>query len=608
MQQPPVRDVDAPERRAYCGEVCPGLPGQEDKAQHELAEAQRRAVERAAGVSFPAGAAGERAQHGPGQAGAERERGSGRGGEQPGLRHERGEDERGDAGYGREAAPGAVQELEPVGEGEAAAQAAHDGEILPVAAHPAVLALEPGRGRGGEAVGELRGAHVAAAQQRALHGVMREDEVVREAGAAAHERNGVDYALAREAAPAREVHPDLAADAAVGVDAARSGHRARKAAALGGGELDAHARVYEPAAGYHAALPVEFRAVERVEHRAYELPRRAGQERRVRVEGEDVSRPAQAEGVAGEALELALPARHQPREGHERPALALVRLPDAVALILPARADKEIEAAGVLRVQAVHGRAHGLYYGGVAPGALDRGLGEVGEQGEEEVIAAAAARGAEGLQPPRQGGAVLLRGEHGADGADGPPLVRDAVLEREARQDARLNQAQQEGVEAVLGYFERGQQREQGREEPARYEPRRRRDERGGHERREGVERARALAARPPEGLREDPPADVRALWVAGMGLRELEDAPRAGALGYAAALREMREAAAIERAAALVHGGVYARGVAREDLPAEVAGLDELREVGAGERAQALDCGGDGLRARRAVEFPRDK
>ena len=92
------------------------------------------------------------------------------------------------------------------------------------------------------------------------------------------------------------------------------------------------------------------------------------------------------------------------------------------------------------------------------------------------------------------------------------------------------------------------------------------------------------------------------------MGLRELEDAPRAGALGYAAALREMREAAAVERAAALVHGGVYARGVAREDLPAEVAGLDELREVGAGERAQALDCGGDGLRARRAVEFPRDK
>ena len=175
--------------------------GRKTKRRHELAEAQRRAVERAAGVSFPAGAAGERAQHGPGQAGAERERGGGRGGEQPGLWHERGEDERGGAGYGREAAPGAVQELEPVGEGEAAAQAAHDGEILPVAAHPTVLALEPGRGRGGEAVGELGGAHVAAAQQRALHGVVREDEVVREAGAAAHERPGVDDALAREAPP-----------------------------------------------------------------------------------------------------------------------------------------------------------------------------------------------------------------------------------------------------------------------------------------------------------------------------------------------------------------------------------------------------------------------
>ena len=135
------------------------------------------------------------------------------------------------------------------------------------------------------------------------------------------------------------------------------------------------------------------------------------------------------------------------------PALALARLPDAVAPVLPAGADKEIEAAGVLFVQAVHGRAHGLYYGGVAPGALDRGLGEVGEQGEEEVIAAAAARGAEGLQPPREGGAVLLRGEHGADGADGPPLVRDAVLEREARQDARLNQAQQGGRRGRFSQF-----------------------------------------------------------------------------------------------------------------------------------------------------------
>ena len=68
-------------------------------------------------------------------------------------------------------------------------------------------------------------------------------------------------------------------------------------------------------------FPSNSGAVERVEHRAYELPRRAGQERRVRVEGEDVSRAAQAEGVAGEAFELALRARHQPREGHERPRL-----------------------------------------------------------------------------------------------------------------------------------------------------------------------------------------------------------------------------------------------------------------------------------------------
>ena len=157
-----------------------------------------------------------------------------------------------------------------------------------------MLALKVGKRRRWKTVSELCVAHVAAVQQRALYGVVREYQPFGQVRAALKQRRYIYNTFSGEAAAARQVHPDLAAGRAVGVHTARTRRHAGKVRALARGELHAHARVYDttplrdtPQAGLDPG------AVERVRHRANELARRAGQERGVRIQGENVLRTLQ---------------------------------------------------------------------------------------------------------------------------------------------------------------------------------------------------------------------------------------------------------------------------------------------------------------------------
>ena len=455
-------------------------------------------------MPLPAGAPREGARDVAGEAGAEAQRrrdarrGEARAREQKRERHGR------ESRRAHEAVPRAVDKPQLVRRAQAAAQPEEHGEVLPVAARPAVAALEKRRARRGEAVGEQAVAHIAAVQQRALHRVVGEDEVFRQVGAALEQGPDVQYALPREAAAAGEVHPDLASGGDVGVDAARPRRRAGEERPLARLELDAYARVDDAAARAHAAeAAVKLRAVERVEHRAYELARRAGQQAGVRVEGEDVFHAAEPGRLAGEDLQLVFPPGAEPCELQKRAALALVPAPDAVARRLPARAEKEIKAAAVFGVQPLDGPARRLDKRAVALKARRGGLGQVAEQPEAQFAAAVARGEAEFLKPRGEGGAVLRLSEDGGDDAERPPLARHALRELHARREPRRQGAQQRGVQRALHERAHGQEGEQRRPNAAGYEAQRGGDKRGQKRERRGPSEARAAPSRPSQRLAE---------------------------------------------------------------------------------------------------------
>ena len=588
LQKPPAGYEHPPERRARRGQVHPGLPGQEQQPEHHLTHAESRAVERPSRVPLPPRAPRERARDRPRQAGAERERRHCPRRVKP--RQQRRERYRRRRGHGDEAPAHAVEQLEPVGGRKAAPQPQQHGEVLPVAPYPAVLALEVRRGRGGEAVRQYGVAHVSAMQQRALHGVVREDEVLRQVGAARQQGVHVEYALPGEAAAAGEIHPHLAAGRAVGVDAAGTCHGAGEVRGLARGQLHAYARMYHPAPGDDGAVFAQLRAVERVQHGADELARRAGQDARIRIQSYNVARPGEGGGVAGEDFKLALPPGAQPCEGEQRAALALVRAPDPVAPGLPPLARKEVKAARILPVQAVYRPSGRFDRRGVGGGLAAFRLRQIRQQTEAQLPAAVARGQAELLQPARERLAVFRLGEYGRHHTDAAPLARHAVSQLHARHAAHGQRAKQRRVQRVFHKLARRQQREQRRPRPARYRSGRQRDADGERAHGQGVEPALVSLRRPAQRLAEQPPAHVAALGLVPVLLGQSQHSACALALADVLPRGQARQTPPVTGASALVHARVGSGRVARQYGSGGVGALHQGGHVRRGQRAQALD------------------
>ena len=111
----------------------------------------------------------------------------------------------------------------------------------------------------GEAVGELRVAHVRAAQERALERVVRENASLADVRLRAfEERRGIDKPLPGKAAVAEGVHVQLSAQYPVGIAPAAGSGNESEICSVGVGKIGADTRVYYAVAmGDYVALVVD---------------------------------------------------------------------------------------------------------------------------------------------------------------------------------------------------------------------------------------------------------------------------------------------------------------------------------------------------------------
>ena len=184
------------------------------------------------------------------------------------------------------ASPQAVKEAPAINWAERGKK--EEGEILPVAPHPAVQTLVVGEHPTGKGVGKRNVAHKAAAQQRALRRVMREDAPLGQLLFAAKQQGAnVDQPLARKAAVPEGVHIQLAAQTAVGVRAPLPRENEREIRGVGAGEIGVQPGMQDAIAPRdNAALGIQNRTVEGVEHGADQFSRRAGVQTGIAVERE----------------------------------------------------------------------------------------------------------------------------------------------------------------------------------------------------------------------------------------------------------------------------------------------------------------------------------
>ena len=325
-------------------------------------------------------------------------------------------------------------------------------QILPVAAHPALHPrIIPDDG-GGEAIRQLYVTEIAAAQVRALQRVMRQNAVFRHGAVAAGEqRVNVEDALAGEPAAVIAIHIQLAAMRSVGIRAALPGEQPREIRLYGAFQLNAHPRVQKTVALCDRAAPmVDHGRRERMQHRADELDRRAGTEKAVAVEGDEVSGRAQLCSLSADRLQIGLHAAQEPGKRKQRAALALVPAPHAVRHGEPALAGEEIIPAAVPAVEGADRILCRLQDRVVMPVVHLAALRQICQQTEQKVPAGFAVAEVKFLQPTCKRPGVVGGGNERRDHAQRFSVVRHAAVQRKPRQETRRRDAQQKGVQSLL--------------------------------------------------------------------------------------------------------------------------------------------------------------
>ena len=602
LQEIPVRDRHAPERRHDGGDVQRRLPRQQDQPQHRLHHGGGESRQNAAVIAH----ARVRRVH---DRMTERKDESLRQREQRGIcrqpqprpaQHAAEEDGcprcRGD-----ERAPQAVRQPEPVDRMQRPCAPGEDPRrVLPVAADPPVRPRAPCKRRGGEGVRELHVAEKAAVQVGALERVVAEDALLGQgiAAAAGEQRAHVEDALARKAAAVEAVHIQLPAHAAVGVAAAGTCEYACPVARACALQLRRHARVQQTVAVRdHAAPRVHDRAVERMEHRAHERTRSARRQARVGIEREQIRRAVQRRRVAGGTVDRVRLAAQKLREPEQRAALALPRAPFSVGRLHP-WAREEVKPPAIARVERFDLRARRAQDRLVSRRVRLRRLRKICQQPEQELLARVAAAQRVFLQTRGERVRVAGAGEQRRDHAQGPALRRDAAPQRQPRHEARLRHAQQHRIEQSLDRFRhRDQQQHRARHAPCRKAQQQRQSQRPRRDRSD-VPRAAAALFRGAEHLAQQKPAHVPPRALAALCAREHV----LGNVGLRAARapRKLCRCLPVVFARGCVHRGVDARRVARKDAPHMIAPLGERCPRGRAERAQRREERGRGSSAAR--------
>ena len=297
---------------------------------------------------------------------------------QPGrLQHRPAQQQQRGEGGRREAAPQVVEDLPArqrrqrvlhghrmptawCGTGRQAQRGQEPRDDLPVAADPAVAAAHVGVVARRRILEQLHVADQSRACVAALQQVVAEDAVFRQAPAQ-HPLEGVDVvdALADERTLVEQVLIDVGDCARVGVDARVAAEQPRVACACGAGQADADTGLQNAVAPDHArcrGFAAEAWPVQRMGHRADELPRRVARQLRVGVERDDVAHAPQQRRVADDQREAIgwprlLVAAQQRVQVRELAALALVAHPHPVARVPAARAVEQEESIGIRRAR-----------------------------------------------------------------------------------------------------------------------------------------------------------------------------------------------------------------------------------------------------------------
>ena len=197
-----------------------------------------------------------------------------------------------------------------------------------------------------------------------------------------------------------------------------------------------------------------------MQHRADQLPGRAGIQPRVAVERQQKAGPCQCVPVSGDA-QLRLPVAQEPRQLEQGPALAL---PAAPALAVKAAGTyEEVKAAAVLPVQPVDLLHRGGEDGGIRLRLGAVRLRQIGQQPEAQVFSLSPAGKAQLLQPPRRVMGLPLAAEQRRDDAERAPLGRDAFRKIQSGQAPRRQQTQEQRVQHALDELRDRQQQQQRR-------------------------------------------------------------------------------------------------------------------------------------------------
>ena len=599
LEQIFVADRHAPERRACRREADPGLIGQQPEPQEGLHDGAAHPGEQAGKAPrLPRLPAQTLLHQGEQQPIQQRQRRCPGGQRRRAPRQEKAR-QNGQQGHGRQQR--AAQTVkEPPALDPRQIPAEGEGKILPVPPHPAVQALIKAERLGGKGVQELRVPQEAAPQQGALHRVVAQNPSGPDAGGgAAQQGAGVQNALARKAPAAEGVHIQLTAEAAVGVAAPGAGKDQGKVRGGGGGKLCAHPGLQHCVTGSdHTAGLLNMGSVQGVEHGADQLPRGAGVDAGVGVQGQQVARALQRRPVAGDGEGVFLPAA-EPGQLQQGAPLALAARP--AAPVKAPGAGKEKEAAPVARVQRLDALPGTLQHGFVRGSRLRFRLRQIRQQPEEQVLPLPAAGHALLLQTAALGAGGGGVGQQHRDDAEGLALGRDALFHVHPGQAPGRRQARQKQIQGALHQLGHGDQQQKRRQPPAPGEA----DQQGEQQRQQQI----CPDVQPgPDGtgLAEQQPPHMDRL---GLGLAD--QLPRAALLLQPGSAGKLLHPAQIVLPGGAVHIGIVPGGVCAEDGVGEIRAPEKRFRIQHGEEPQGgeerLQQGGKALRLGAVPQFPAE-
>ena len=437
---------------------------------------------------------------------------------------------------------------------------------LPVPPDPAVQAGVVGTHLIGKSVCELHLPQQSGPEVGALQQVMGQYPPLRHpAVQTGIEGVHLEDALSRIGPLVKQVVVHVTGRAAIGVHSPQPGKHPGEQGAVGGGQLHRHSGLEQGVPlRDHPALPVHLRLIQGMEHCPHQLPGRAHVQAGIAVQSDDIAGVRQGPPVSGEYLQPAGAVLQQPHQLHQRAPLPFPAHPAPIPGTVTGFPEKEVEAAPVLPVQAVH----------LLPGLPDPApplrphggipVGQIGQHPQPQLSAAVPVGQMVALQLFCQLTAALLSGQQGRDDAEGPPLRRDAGLQRHAVDRARGHQTDQKKVRAVFHQIGQGE-KEQQPPHPAVQQQSQSGGEQGGREQdQRAVARPGPCPFLRPQRAAEEEPAHValRPRPLPG----QLQDPPGRLLLPHAALSRQTAHLSPVSPACGVLHGAITSRRVLAQD------------------------------------------